>query len=132
MAQYNTRPVAIDIALNEAEHGRLALPAITICNMNQVRRSVLCGNDTDMEQAPGADFWRKRLCQGRPIENVWMSEEVLEEVRNFTEWVMKTQRFNNTLGRRMGHQRMDLFRECSFGTLDCRNETYVRKGRLGQ
>ncbi|XP_077498452.1 acid-sensing ion channel 4-B-like isoform X2 [Amblyomma americanum] len=134
LTEFAERPVAIDISLSETERGQLPLPAITVCNMNQVRRSVLCGNDTDLASRRGADYWKERLCNGRPIENVWMSEELLREADNFTAWVMRTQRRDIELGLRMGHQRDDLYLECSFGSIDCRKEKLlyaVPFGRYG-
>ncbi|XP_049514326.1 acid-sensing ion channel 1 [Dermacentor silvarum] len=150
VTEFLERRVAIDIELSEIEDGQLPLPAITVCNMNQMRRSVLCGNDTDLEAQEGTAYWKERLCNGRPIENVWasisskrspllldsslMSEEVLKEADNFTEWVMRIQRGNIRLGMRMGHQRESLFLECTFGSLNCRKESLlyaVPFGRYG-
>ncbi|KAK8782625.1 hypothetical protein V5799_016029 [Amblyomma americanum] len=98
LTEFAERPVAIDISLSETERGQLPLPAITVCNMNQ------------------------------------MSEELLREADNFTAWVMRTQRRDIELGLRMGHQRDDLYLECSFGSIDCRKEKLlyaVPFGRYG-
>ncbi|KAL1469090.1 hypothetical protein MTO96_004819 [Rhipicephalus appendiculatus] len=119
VSEYLERHVAIDIELSEIE-GDLPLPAITVCNMNPMRKSVLCnGEDEILNSQKGTAYWRERLCNGRDIENVWMSEEVLKEAENFTQWVMRVQRRNTALALHMGHQRRDLFLECTFGNLDC-------------
>ncbi|KAH6941886.1 hypothetical protein HPB50_023695 [Hyalomma asiaticum] len=134
VAEFLERPVAIDIELSEMEDGELPLPAITICNLNAMRRSVLCGNDDALKGQQGAEKWKQRLCNGRPMENVWMTEEVLQEAENFTQWVKEVQRGNKTLAMHIGHQREGLFLECNFGDMNCLNDSLlyaIPYGRYG-
>nr|XP_037288908.1 acid-sensing ion channel 4-A-like [Rhipicephalus microplus] len=134
VSEYLERHVAMDIELSEVED-EMPLPAITVCNLNPVRKSVLCDpNYEALNAQEGAAYWRERLCNGRAIENVWMSEEVLKEVENFTQWVMRIQRKDVALAKRMGHQRKRLFLECTLGNLNCRDDSLlfaVPYGRYG-
>ncbi|KAG0428858.1 hypothetical protein HPB47_024191 [Ixodes persulcatus] len=134
------RPVGMGVEVSNLRQGSLPLPAITVCNINQVRKSVLCGDRAIWGDRAEVDDWRDKLC-GTQIRDVWISydddlkcitgvvqasmrnksyaveltQDQLSEATNFSEWVMETQRMNQTLGKLMGHQGEDLIRECSLG-----------------
>uniref|UniRef100_A0A905G0I3 Uncharacterized protein n=1 Tax=Ixodes scapularis TaxID=6945 RepID=A0A905G0I3_IXOSC len=108
------RPVVMGVEVSNLRQGSLPLPAITVCNINQVRKSILCGDRAVWGDRADVDYWRDKLC-GTQIRDVWLTQDQLSEATNFTKWVMETQRISETLGKLMGHQREDLIVECSLG-----------------
>ncbi|KAH9373877.1 hypothetical protein HPB48_016147 [Haemaphysalis longicornis] len=60
------------VSMSVREPARATFPAVTVCNLNSVRRSVMCSDNDAQPLLHTAHFayWRKRLCQNATHRNI--------------------------------------------------------------
>ncbi|XP_077553633.1 acid-sensing ion channel 1C-like [Haemaphysalis longicornis] len=122
----------VDVQWSRPPEG-ITLPAVTFCNMNQVRRRAFCG-DIDLNRSTTAE-WQRKICKlnARPLP-VWLREDDALEREQFAKWVTELQRRNQTTASLLGHQREDMVVSCLVGGKDCNSAEYLQLkvyGRYG-
>ncbi|XP_054933061.1 uncharacterized protein [Dermacentor andersoni] len=58
----------VDVKWARSPEG-MALPAVTFCNLNQVRKNVFCG-DIELNRSTATE-WQQRICGGNSILPIW-------------------------------------------------------------
>ncbi|XP_042142193.1 acid-sensing ion channel 4-A-like [Ixodes scapularis] len=108
------------VSITYTEPARAGFPAVTVCNVNKVRKSVLCQagapvglNDTVFYR------WRDLLCNSSN-RNIAMSKEDLKLSRELTDWVQVTQSDKRYRGFLLGHKMEDVLQSCVLNGVDCR------------
>ncbi|KAH7964917.1 hypothetical protein HPB49_002517 [Dermacentor silvarum] len=106
----------VDVKWARSPEG-MALPAVTVCNLNQVRKSAFCG-DIELNRSTATE-WQQRICKDSPILPIWLRENDAAQRDEFYKWVTELQRRNETTAKLLGHQREDMVVSCLVNGKDC-------------
>lgn len=101
------------------ETKQVQFPAVTICNMNPWRKSMVCSEESFVSKSAKALI--DELCNSVP-RNVTMSEEDLVTTHKLKTWISAEQRRNLSRAERLGHQIEDMIIECQVPDGDCLNK----------
>ncbi|KAG0412683.1 hypothetical protein HPB47_010167 [Ixodes persulcatus] len=151
-AQYED---TVDVELSRSPEG-LALPAVTICNLNQaarvlpsackadcvawstrtaliacqVRRTVFCG-DIVLNRSTATE-WQQKLCSDRGPRPIWLPEDEALDRKEFFKWVTEMQRRNAATAQVLGHQREDMVLSCRLDETDCNDPQKMQLQMYGR
>ncbi|KAL3238263.1 hypothetical protein MRX96_021944 [Rhipicephalus microplus] len=98
----------VDVMWARSPEG-MALPAVTVCNVNQVRWSVFCG-DIELNRSTASRMARKNL----------------HKREEFHKWIAELQRRNETTAKLLGHQRENMVVSCLVGGKDCNTPEHLQ------
>ncbi|XP_077557899.1 acid-sensing ion channel 4-like [Haemaphysalis longicornis] len=110
------------VSMSVREPARATFPAVTVCNLNSVRRSVMCSDNDAQPLLHTAHFayWRKRLCQNATHRNIALSEQDLILARNLTNWIRIVFRDVHYQKLGLGHRMDDMVLQCTIYGHECR------------
>ncbi|XP_077553678.1 acid-sensing ion channel 2-like [Haemaphysalis longicornis] len=126
MDEYFQYPLTVNIRLEDVYN--VEFPAVTMCNLNPVRKSLLCGQETDLDY----DL-QEFLCNTTAADTVTRGEDE-GQLEQFVMWLATKQRTEPDLARLLGHQLPDLLKTCSIQGIKCDLErmfTVVFSSRYG-
>ncbi|KAH7954916.1 hypothetical protein HPB49_022777 [Dermacentor silvarum] len=110
------------VTVSVHEPARPSFPAVTVCNVNRVRRSALCDHHRRPLHAldPALLRWRRLLCNSTTYPNIALSKEDLELQRELAEWTRTVFRNTRYADLHLGHQVDNMLQHCAFNGQDCR------------
>nr|XP_037285635.1 acid-sensing ion channel 2-like [Rhipicephalus microplus] len=126
MHEYFQYPLTVNIRLEDVYN--VEFPAVTLCNLNPVRKSLLCGQETDL------DYTLQEFLCNKTAEMTVTRGEDEGQLEQFVMWLATKQRTEPELARTLGHQLPDLLRTCSIQGIKCdldRMFTLVFSSRYG-
>ncbi|CAN8021290.1 unnamed protein product, partial [Ixodes persulcatus] len=110
LEEYFQYPLTVSIRLEDMTN--VEFPAVTFCNLNPVRKSLLCGRDTDLSYE-----LQEFLCNKSAVATVVSEDD--GQLEQFVLWLATKQRTEPELARILGHQLQDLLKTCNIGGLKC-------------
>ncbi|XP_049521100.1 acid-sensing ion channel 4-A-like [Dermacentor silvarum] len=115
------------VTVSVHEPARPSFPAVTVCNVNRVRRSALCDHHRRPLHAldPALLRWRRLLCNSTTYPNIALSKEDLELQRELAEWTRTVFRNTRYADLHLGHQVDNMLQHCAFNGQDCRAIEYT-------
>ncbi|KAL1485092.1 hypothetical protein MTO96_010465 [Rhipicephalus appendiculatus] len=126
MHEYFQYPLTVNIRLEDVNN--VEFPAVTLCNLNPVRKSLLCGQETDL------DYTLQEFLCNKTAETTVTRGEDEGQLEQFVMWLATKQRTEPELAKTLGHQLPDLLRTCSIQGIKCdldRMFTLVFSSRYG-
>ncbi|XP_075534963.1 acid-sensing ion channel 1-like [Dermacentor variabilis] len=126
MHEYFQYPLTVNIRLEDVNN--VEFPAVTLCNLNPVRKSQLCGQETDL------DYNLQEFLCNKSAETTVTRGEDEDQLEQFVMWLATKQRTEPELAKTLGHQLADLLRTCSIQGIKCdldRMFTLVFSSRYG-
>ncbi|KAH7962616.1 FMRFamide-activated amiloride-sensitive sodium channel [Rhipicephalus sanguineus] len=126
MHEYFQYPLTVNIRLEDVNN--VEFPAVTLCNLNPVRKSLLCGQETDL------DYTLQEFLCNKTAEMTVTRGEDEGQLEQFVMWLATKQRTEPELAKTLGHQLPDLLRTCSIQGIKCdldRMFTLVFSSRYG-
>ncbi|XP_037561245.1 acid-sensing ion channel 1-like [Dermacentor silvarum] len=126
MHEYFQYPLTVNIRLEDVNN--VEFPAVTLCNLNPVRKSQLCGQETDL------DYTLQEFLCNKTAETTVTRGEDEGQLEQFVMWLATKQRTEPELARTLGHQLAHLLRTCSIQGIKCdldRMFTLVFSSRYG-
>ncbi|XP_018494240.1 acid-sensing ion channel 4-A [Galendromus occidentalis] len=110
---YFSYPISVSIRLEDT--AGLLLPAITICNLNPVRRTLICGENTFTLAIP--DDIKDYLCN--ETYRHMISDDGANMVNDFTFWLASSQRLDRDAVKALGHNIRRNVRSCTLQGSKC-------------
>ncbi|XP_075543401.1 acid-sensing ion channel 4-B-like [Dermacentor variabilis] len=113
-----TEYYAYDDRVNQEilEQKQVQFPAITVCNMNPWRKSVLCSEESFQGKIEKA--LQAKLCS-MPNRNVTLTDEDIALSNRLKQWISEEQRRNLSRAEKLGHQLEDMIQVCRVHEGDC-------------
>ncbi|XP_049268122.1 acid-sensing ion channel 2-like [Rhipicephalus sanguineus] len=113
-----TEYYAYDDRVNQEilEQKQVQFPAITVCNMNPWRKSVLCSEESF--QGKSEKGLQAKLCS-MPNRNVTLTDEDISLSNRLKQWISEEQRRNLSRAEKLGHQLEDMIQVCRVHEGDC-------------
>ncbi|KAH6939171.1 hypothetical protein HPB50_016414 [Hyalomma asiaticum] len=118
MHEYFQYPLTVNIRLEDVTN--VEFPAVTICNLNPVRKSLLCGQETDL------DYTLQEFLCNKTAETTVTRGEDEGQLEQFVMWLATKQRTEPELAKTLGHQLPDLLRTCSIQGIKCDLDSEAR------
>ncbi|XP_075536963.1 degenerin-like protein unc-105 [Dermacentor variabilis] len=119
----------VDVKWARSPEG-MALPAVTFCNLNQVRKNVFCG-DIELNRSTATE-WQQRICGGNSILPIWLRENDAAQRDEFQKWITELQRRNETTAKFLGHQWEDMVKSCLVNGKDCKTPEHLQVNVYGR
>ncbi|XP_064456261.1 acid-sensing ion channel 4-A-like isoform X2 [Ornithodoros turicata] len=119
----------VDVVLARPPDG-LAMPAVSFCNLNQVRRSVFCG-DIVLNRSTASE-WQQKLCTDDGPLPIWLPEDEASDRKQFFKWVAEMQRRNEAMAELLGHQREDMVVDCTINGASCNSASKLQLQMYGR
>ncbi|XP_077520488.1 acid-sensing ion channel 4-B-like [Amblyomma americanum] len=114
------------VTLSVYEPAWATFPAVTVCNLNRVRKSALCNRDLPPTKGPNAAIfrWRRILCNTTD-RDVAIRKEDLNLQRELTDWIRVVFRDARYAEYELGHQMDDMVQRCVINGQDCRDKNVL-------
>ncbi|XP_049522454.1 degenerin unc-8-like [Dermacentor silvarum] len=119
LREYFTYSVAVAFEYNTNES--FELPDVTVCNVNQLRRSKLCALEAS-ERAMESEL-EERLC-GKSQEFREANTDDLKLQHRLSDWLALTAVRNASQVETLGHQFTDVVIDCTYHEKDCKQARF--------
>ncbi|XP_022705653.1 FMRFamide-activated amiloride-sensitive sodium channel-like [Varroa jacobsoni] len=114
-SDYFSYPVSVSIRLEDTSG--LLFPAVTICNLNPIRRHLICENADSVLSIP--EEVKDYICNETYRESI--QDENLDVIEQFSFWLAHSQRLNKEAVKALGHPMKKNVRACTLQGNKCTN-----------